>query len=288
MPDTPLPPAGWYLDPEQPALQRYWDGLQWTTSVAPAPTTALASSNPPPPEDFPNDVGPLHPDPAQSPDVTPQTAYQPGAEFIPDFSQDDDAGDAGPQHAVPTSVPAPAPAPAPDEWEARSTGATHWSEPAAAAPPPTSPAKRRVSPGAIIAAVIAVAALAIGGAWLASSMRTSQDAQHDSSTIVDAATGGGVAADLAASTDATQLGMRIDTYASEFLAPPTVTVEGREYVLSNTKGELERMRMADGVEFGGSSGTSDSDWCVWVTAPAGDVKDFQSSAQGGSGPGNCR
>ena len=33
------PPPGWYPDPYQPALQRYWDGVQWTEHLAqPSPT----------------------------------------------------------------------------------------------------------------------------------------------------------------------------------------------------------------------------------------------------------
>lgn len=26
-------PAGWYPDPQNPAVKRYWDGMQWTQSV---------------------------------------------------------------------------------------------------------------------------------------------------------------------------------------------------------------------------------------------------------------
>jgi membrane protease YdiL (CAAX protease family) len=32
---TPQVPAGWYPDPVQPGLQRYWDGVMWTASTAP-------------------------------------------------------------------------------------------------------------------------------------------------------------------------------------------------------------------------------------------------------------
>lgn len=31
-------PAGWYQDPQNPALQRYWDGAAWTQHTAAAPT----------------------------------------------------------------------------------------------------------------------------------------------------------------------------------------------------------------------------------------------------------
>jgi predicted lipid-binding transport protein (Tim44 family) len=30
-----LPPADWYPDPEQPGMQRYWDGRDWTEHRAP-------------------------------------------------------------------------------------------------------------------------------------------------------------------------------------------------------------------------------------------------------------
>ncbi len=31
-----VPAAGWYADPHQPGVVRYWDGRGWTGSVAPA------------------------------------------------------------------------------------------------------------------------------------------------------------------------------------------------------------------------------------------------------------
>jgi Protein of unknown function (DUF2510) len=30
-------PAGWFPDPQQPGVQRYWDGAQWTEHTAPLP-----------------------------------------------------------------------------------------------------------------------------------------------------------------------------------------------------------------------------------------------------------
>ncbi|WP_251053534.1 G5 domain-containing protein [Microbacterium sp. ISL-59] len=44
MPETP---QGWYPDPHQPAQQRWWDGVQWTTHTAPlgqAPAAAVAAT----------------------------------------------------------------------------------------------------------------------------------------------------------------------------------------------------------------------------------------------------
>ena len=33
--NSPLPPAGWYDDPEHASAVRYWDGTQWTSHIAP-------------------------------------------------------------------------------------------------------------------------------------------------------------------------------------------------------------------------------------------------------------
>ena len=33
--NSPLPPAGWYDDPEHASAVRYWDGTQWTHNIAP-------------------------------------------------------------------------------------------------------------------------------------------------------------------------------------------------------------------------------------------------------------
>lgn len=39
---SPLPPSGWYADPERPRTWRYWDGRQWTTHCAPMATSSSA------------------------------------------------------------------------------------------------------------------------------------------------------------------------------------------------------------------------------------------------------
>lgn len=45
--DVGQAPAGWYADPTQPELQRYWDGIAWTSATAPmAPLGWAASSAP--------------------------------------------------------------------------------------------------------------------------------------------------------------------------------------------------------------------------------------------------
>ena len=41
----PTTPAGWYDDPEQPAMQRYWDGDAWTDRRQPkVPSTAAPAT----------------------------------------------------------------------------------------------------------------------------------------------------------------------------------------------------------------------------------------------------
>ena len=35
-PPPPLPPAGWYTDPERPGGRRYWNGSDWTPDRHPA------------------------------------------------------------------------------------------------------------------------------------------------------------------------------------------------------------------------------------------------------------
>lgn len=40
-------PAGWYADPTQPDLQRYWDGISWTSATAPVSPLAWGEASPP-------------------------------------------------------------------------------------------------------------------------------------------------------------------------------------------------------------------------------------------------
>ncbi len=40
------PPAGWYPDPAETSVIRWWDGNQWTSHLQPAPHTAEESSRP--------------------------------------------------------------------------------------------------------------------------------------------------------------------------------------------------------------------------------------------------
>lgn len=42
----PTPPAGWYPDPGEPTVLRYWDGTAWTTHLQPAPQEIETVSRP--------------------------------------------------------------------------------------------------------------------------------------------------------------------------------------------------------------------------------------------------
>ena len=41
---TPAPPPGWYTDPENPFLYRWWDGTAWTAHTAPVNGQPTAAS----------------------------------------------------------------------------------------------------------------------------------------------------------------------------------------------------------------------------------------------------
>lgn len=41
------PPAGWYVDPDDGALQRFWDGTRWTSHRMPLSPAVLAEDAPP-------------------------------------------------------------------------------------------------------------------------------------------------------------------------------------------------------------------------------------------------
>ncbi|WP_307101949.1 DUF2510 domain-containing protein [Arthrobacter globiformis] len=42
-------PAGWYNDPQDPALVRYWDGIQWTAHIQPIQPQPVPPQPPQPP-----------------------------------------------------------------------------------------------------------------------------------------------------------------------------------------------------------------------------------------------
>lgn len=91
--------------------------------------------------------------------------------------------------------------------------------------------------------------------------------------------------DSAAKSDASYLWMVMATYYVDFTgAPPTITVEDGRYLFDGA----DVGWVTPGVEFGGQTGTGPDDWCVWVTNPSGDVKDYHETATGGGyEPGPC-
>lgn len=92
------------------------------------------------------------------------------------------------------------------------------------------------------------------------------------------------AEDASAKADVSTLGKEIATwYVDHEGGPPAVTVSGGEYSVDHVVvGEVSA-----NVELGGITGTGATDWCVWVTNPQGDLKDYQYSASGGPEPGIC-
>ncbi len=48
MSGTTTPPAGWYNDPNQPDMARYWDGSSWTHKTQPIPESVVVSAEPAP------------------------------------------------------------------------------------------------------------------------------------------------------------------------------------------------------------------------------------------------
>lgn len=92
------------------------------------------------------------------------------------------------------------------------------------------------------------------------------------------------AGDLGAKADASLLGKNLATwYVDNSGEAPAITVEGGRYFFDGT----DIGAVTPDVEFGGQAGTSFDDWCVWVTNPRGDLKDFQYSAVGGLEAGTC-
>lgn len=97
------------------------------------------------------------------------------------------------------------------------------------------------------------------------------------------------ARDTSTKADVSTAGKEIATYfvdGSGEVTAAAVTAD-RELALSADGAELTRVKVSDGTELGGIEATSDSDWCIWLTNPDGDKKDFQYSAQGGLEQGKC-
>jgi hypothetical protein len=97
------------------------------------------------------------------------------------------------------------------------------------------------------------------------------------------------AADALAKGDAAAIGIGIERYYQQTLmggipAPP-VTVADGNYILGPVENgpntwEWPPIPVSDGVTFEGQTDDGYGDWCVWVSASNGDVKDWQVTEEG--------
>lgn len=93
------------------------------------------------------------------------------------------------------------------------------------------------------------------------------------------------AEDSAAKSDVTTLGKELATYFVDGTVLPQVSESGEWY---SVNGELVSVR-SDNVRFGGTGGSTTSDWCVYVFNLQGQVAatGYSYSALDGLEPGTC-
>jgi hypothetical protein len=124
MTDAPRFPAGWYADPENPTVHRWWDGQRWTEARQPAygmtppPQAPAQAQAPAQPQMPPQPQVPAQSQVPERPAVPaqPQVPERPAAPaqqqvpppFVP--PQHTPPQQAAPQHASPTAPPQAAPA----------------------------------------------------------------------------------------------------------------------------------------------------------------------------------
>ena len=97
-----------------------------------------------------------------------------------------------------------------------------------------------------------------------------------------------LALDTSAKSDVTSLGDEIGLfYVDHSGPPPTITLEGGQYIIDIPGETPHIVRASSGVAFGGATGTGTTTWCVWVTAADGELKDFQFGSTTGLVPGRC-
>lgn len=92
--------------------------------------------------------------------------------------------------------------------------------------------------------------------------------------------------DLDAKVDVSTLAKEVATHFVDSPELPSIAVQGDTYVISTDSSSFTVAR-SEGVEFGGFEVSDPIDWCIWVTAPEGDLKDFQYSSVSGLSQGRC-
>ena len=96
------------------------------------------------------------------------------------------------------------------------------------------------------------------------------------------------AMDTSAEADVSTLGRDIAWYYVDNVGPvPQITVSGGDYHLPGGVAGYDVEPVSPHVALGGVSGTSATNWCVWVTNPEGLYKDFKYSARDGLARGRC-
>ena len=92
------------------------------------------------------------------------------------------------------------------------------------------------------------------------------------------------AADASAKADVSTLGKEIATWFVDHDGPPpAVEAVGGAYYVDG----VPVATVSANVELGTVTGSGPTDWCVWVTNPEGDLKDFRYSAAWGLDSGTC-
>lgn len=94
------------------------------------------------------------------------------------------------------------------------------------------------------------------------------------------------AGDAAAQQDVHSIALAVLSIIEKQPDLPTVTVTGIDYYIDG----VNYGHLSPNVEFGGISGTSVNDWCVYVTNPKGKVaatEGYQYSSDGELVPGSC-
>jgi hypothetical protein len=134
---------------------------------------------------------------------------------------------------------------------------------------------------AVVVAVVGVLVVAGGAlAWyLVSGARDLAQAEGDLVTEVPAAANG-----AAMSSDVRSLVIAVETSLVENSGElPGVTLSGRDYVVTGANGDAQNLGAADGVVQVGITGTSEQDYCIWISAADGATIHQQSGGSAAEG-----